>query len=73
MGIGMDWGSRIKGYRKHIISLGLRKVILDSKDLASGQGGMGNCGQTVGVFRNLDVQKKLMLQDRNDGIGKCFW
>ena len=30
---------------------------------------MGNRGQTVGVFRNLDVQKKLMLQDRNDGIG----
>jgi len=34
---------------------------------------MGNRGQTVGVFRNLDVQKELMLQDRNDGIGKCFW
>ena len=34
---------------------------------------MGNRGQTVGVFRNLDVQRKLMLQDRNDGIGKCFW
>ena len=34
---------------------------------------MGNRGQTVGVFRNLDIQKKRMLQDRNDGIGKCFW
>ena len=31
---------------------------------------IGNNGQTVGVFRNLDVQKKLMLQDRNNGIGK---